>query len=267
MLLPRLSPTQKSERRRWLYPLAAAMVVALAGCATQETGPSAIAKPDLARAAQINTQLGVDYARQGDYALAQQKLERAISQRADYAPAHSALAFVYSRTGSMENAEREYRRALQLAPDDPDIQNNFGTFLCSEGKGVEAQQYFQRALASPHYSTPAAAWTNAGVCALNMQQRQDAERDFESALRADPDFAQAVEHLAVLSYQNGNYLRARTLIQHYSRLARLGPGMLLLSSRVERALGDTARAQALEVQLIQNYPQSREAAEVGAPRS
>lgn len=257
----------RSGRRRWLRcALAAVVGVTVAGCTTQVSGPP-IAKPDLARAAQINTQLGADYARQGDYVLAQQRLLRAISQREDYAPAHSALAFVYSRTGSMQKAEDEYRRALQLSPDDPDIQNNFGTFLCSEGKGAEAQPYFQQALANPRYSTPAAAWTNAGVCWLDMQKPEEAERDFEKALRADPDFAQAVEHLAVLSYQHRNYLRARALIQHYSRLAKLGPGMLLLSSRVERALGDTSGAQALEVQLIQNYPQSPEAAEVGAPRS
>ncbi|HEU0198223.1 MAG TPA: type IV pilus biogenesis/stability protein PilW [Nevskiaceae bacterium] len=231
----------------------------LAGCVTTSSGlPNA--KPNLVRAAQINTQLGADYAQRAEYARAKAKLQRAISENSDYAPAHATLAFVYWRTGKPAEAEREYRRALDLDPDDPDTQNNFGTFLCRQGKGGQAQKYFQRALANPNYATPAAAWTNAGVCALTMNKPRVAERDFESALHADPNFVQALDQLAQLSFQRGRYLRAQALEQHYASLAKPGPAMLLLSAQTERALGHAARARDLEVQLVQTYPQSQEAA-------
>ncbi|MDN5873380.1 MAG: type IV pilus biogenesis/stability protein PilW [Sinobacteraceae bacterium] len=238
-----------------------AVAVLLAGCVT-EGGDLPGVKPDMARAAQLNTQLGVDYARKGYYTLAQKKFERAISQRQDYAPAHAGLGFVYSRLGQMDKAEQEYRKALSLNPDDPETQNNFGTFLCAQDKGEQAQRHFQLALANSAYATPAAGWTNAGVCALHMKQADKAAQYFEHALKINPGFAQAVRELAILSYHKGQYQRARALEKHYATLVTPGPEMLLLSAHTERALGHEARARAFEVQLIQTYPQSHQAAKI-----
>lgn len=250
--------------RRVSALLVCAFAAVAAGCVSEGSGPLT-AKPDMSRAAELNTQLGLRYARDGYYPLAKQKLERAIEERRDYAPAHAALAYVYSQTGADELAAKEYRRALALDPDNPDTQNNFGAFLCARGKGAQARDYFRRALAHPDYSTPAAAWTNAGVCARKMNQPAVAREDFENALRADPDFAQALEQLAILSFESGHYLRARGLERHYAKIARPGPAMLLLSSRTERALGNRTQARAIEVQLIQTYPQSPQAAQVSEP--
>ncbi|TAM12231.1 MAG: type IV pilus biogenesis/stability protein PilW [Nevskiaceae bacterium] len=247
--------------------VAVALVFALplVGCITEGTG-LAQAKPDMARAAELNTQLGVSYAREGDLALARKKLEQAVRQRDDYAPAHVALAYVYAQTGAAAAAEQEYRRALKLAPNDPDTQNNFGAFLCANGEGDKARAYFQRALANPDYATPAAAWTNAGVCARKQKHDDVAQQDFTNALRADPKFAQAIEQLALLSFDHGQYARAQMLERQYAAVAHPGPEMLLLSARTERALGNAARARAIEVQLIQIYPQSPQAAQVSEPK-
>lgn len=254
-----------ARRSRLSGGIAVALLVVacvLGGCVTEGTGVANV-KPDMARAAELNTQLGVSYAREGDYALARKKLERAIEERRDYAPAHVALAYVYAQTGANAAAEKEYRRALALAPNDPDTQNNFGAFLCAHGKGDKAREYFQRALANPNYSTPAAAWTNAGVCARKHHQDDVAEQDFENALRADPNFADAIEQLAILSFDRRQYARTQGLIRRYAAVTRPGPALLLLSAQTERALGNTAQARAIEVQLIQTYPQSPQAAQAG----
>lgn len=239
------------------------LVVGISGCVTESTGGIVLPnKPNLPEAARINTQLGSKYAQEGMYKLAETKLKLAISQNDNYAPAYSALAYVYAETGKPDQAEQQYRQALSLAPDDPDIQNNFGVFLCGQGKGAEAQRYFHRAVSNPNYSTPEAAWTNAGVCPGTSQQ--DAESDFLHALQIKPGFPAALKQMAIISFERKQYLRARAFEQRYRAVATPGPDFLLLSARTERALGDEAKAKDYEVQLIQQYPDSPQANQVGS---
>lgn len=235
----------------------------VSGCVSESTGGIILPnKPNLPEAARINTQLGSKYAQEGLYALAEKKLKLAISQKDDYAPAYSALGYVYSETGKSDQAEQQYKHALSLTPDDPDTQNNFGVFLCGQGKSAEAQRYFRRAVSNPSYSTPEAAWTNAGVCPGTSQQ--DAESDFLHALQIKPEFPAALKQMAIISFDRKQYLRARAFEQRYRAVATPGPDFLLLSADTERALGDEAKAKDYEMQLVQQYPDSPQANQIGS---
>lgn len=248
--------------RRLLRGAALSLALMLGACVTEHPNGSPLYKPDMAEASRLNTQLGLEYAREGQWALAMDKLKLAITERDDYAPAHAALAYVYARHGDNDLAEQEYRRALSLDADDPDTQNNFGVFLCGRGRSAEAQKLFRRAAANRNYSTPEAAWTNAGICPGTSQA--DAEADFMRALQANPQFPEALQQMAQLSFERKQYLRARAFEQRYRKVAKPGPGMLLLSARTERALGETARADNYETQLVQQYPDSPEASQLSA---
>lgn len=258
---PHALPTRLARKARWLGPLA--MVLLLGGCVTEQTGGPPPERKNLAKAAAINTQMGAGYAREGLYGRAIEKLKLAIREREDYAPAHATLALVYSRTGKTDDARAQYRRALALAPNDPDTQNNYGVFLCANGQGREAQRYFQRAVHNRQYSTPEMALTNAGTCLLNLNQPNKARKKFRRALQINPRFPSALEQMARLSYKRGDYARAQALEQRYRKAASAGPGMLLLFARTERALGDDRKARSYEIQLVQQYPYSTEAGQVG----
>jgi len=255
----------------WLawWPLRGATTLLLAlllgACVTEHPNGAPLYQTNMAEAARLNTQMGLEYAREGQWALAKAKLKLAITERDDYAPAHSALAYVYAQRGDNDLAEQEYRRALSLNADDPDTQNNFGVFLCSRGKSAEAQKLFRRAVANRNYSTPEAAWTNAGICPGTPQP--DAEADFMRALQVNPQFPAALQQMAQLSFKRKQYLRARAFERRYRQVAKPGPGMLLLSARTERALGETAKADNYETQLVQQYPDSPEASQLSATTS
>ncbi len=54
--------------------------------------------------------------------------QKVLQQNPDSAAAHNNLAVAYERMGRWEDAEKEYQRALALAPENEYIQSNFTSF-------------------------------------------------------------------------------------------------------------------------------------------
>lgn len=243
--------------------LLVSITVAISGCVTETTGnlrPQS--PPDLIEAARINTQLGSDYARQGRYDVAEEKLRKAVEQNERYAPAHTALAYVLTQTGNRVDAEREYRRSLALAPDDAGTHNNFGVFLCGQGKYAEADRAFKVALADRNYQTPEAAWTNAGVCQMKAGNLPVAENDFRQALKINPEFADALAQISLLTFRHNDWLRTRAFIQRYEKVGVRTPEILLIAAFTERKLGDKVAARRYEQTLLREFPESDQAVQL-----
>lgn len=231
----------------------------LAGCVTTEEVPLPGSEPDLAEAAKINTQLGIDYMRKGQLDLALEKLTKALDQDPDLAVAHSSIAFVYARRGENKLAGKHYREALDQNSDDPFTLNNFGVFLCGQGELKDAEKYFLRAARSKDYATPEAALTNAGVC-LRREPKEAprAEQYFREALRVNPQFPDALLQMAQLNYESGDYLRARAFLQRYESVAPATPQSLLIGARNERRLGDMQAVRTYERRLKTEFPDAAE---------
>ena len=233
--------------------------VALASaCVTTGRKP----EPDeasISAAAGYNLQLGVTYMRQGQMAVALQKLEKSVVQDPDRADTRTALAFLYTRLGRLEEADVEYRHSLRLEPDNSSTLNNHGAVLCQRGAYDEAMASFAKALKDPLYETPAAAHTNAGVCARDKGKTGQAESYFRLALGADPEFTDALLQLADLSFADKIYLQARAFMDRYmASTAAATSDALWLGLRVEQALGDKAAAGDYSTQLLEKFPDSIE---------
>lgn len=209
-------------------------------------------------ASRINTQLGVDYFRKGENAAALDKLRRATVQDPGNAVAQSTLALVQTQLGDFKAADKAYRNALAIDASNPDVQNNYGVFLCGRGRLGEAEQMFTAAAQNKKYSTPAAAWTNAGVC-LRKADPERAELMFRNALEADPRFADALANMAWVTWQDQDYLRTRAFLQRYEQVAQPTAETLWIGAQTERALGDSAAAQRYERRLKAEFPESEEA--------
>lgn len=239
------------------------LAVALSACVTEQPPNARAQSPaNLPDAARINTQLGVDYARQGRFDIAEEKLRRAVDQDSGYAPAHTALAYVLAQRGENAEAEREYRRALSLDGTDPSTHNNFGVLLCALGKTGEADREFKLALRDRTYATPEAAWTNAGVCARKAGDPDRAEENFRQALKLNPEFTDALSEIATLAYNRGEWLRVRAFVQRYERVAKPTAELLLIAANTERNLGDSVAAKQYEIKLLREYPESDQAVQL-----
>lgn len=235
-----------------------ALVLALAGCASDGSSDRG---GDMAQAARINTQLGIDYLRQGQLDLAQQKLMRALEQDDDYGPTHTAIAVLYQKQGDLRLAERHYRRALDLDPEDADLHNNFGVFQCGQGRSAEAERYFMQAAQNRRYATPEVAWTNAGMCAKSYDMAR-AETSFREALRLNPKFPDALAQMAMISFKAGDWLHTRAFIQRYEAVGKPSAELLWIALRTERELGDQIAAHKYEARLRRDYPNSPEAGRI-----
>lgn len=220
---------------------------------------SAMKRSDLQDAARVNTQLGINYAQRGQNAAALDKLKRAIKQDPDLASAHQGIAFVYQSMGQLALAETHYRKALGLSPDDPALANNFGAFLCSRDRALEAEPYFLTAARDPRYATPEAAWTNAGRC-LRPRDINKAERYLREALQLRPDYREALGQMAIITYAQADYLRTRAFLQRYDLQRGATSELLFIAARSEAALGDHDAARAFERRLTLEFPESAEAA-------
>jgi type IV pilus assembly protein PilF len=155
-------------------------------------------------------------------------------------------------------AEANFRRGLQLAPQDPDLNHNYGWFLCQTGREEQSIQWFLNAVRNPLYPTPAKSFAAAGRC-LVKRNPTEAVTYFDRALRLDPNSFQAMLPYAELLYRRGQLQEAKSLVVRFNRLVPDGtPESLWLGVRIERKLGDRLAEASLASQLRRRYAGSPE---------
>lgn len=243
-----------------------AALIALAGCVTvnappgtpMRSEPKTRSEPDLKEAARINTDLGINYARNGDFDVALDKFKRALEQDASHAPAHAGIALVYSQRGENEVAETHFKRALQLESGDAFTRNNYGVLLCSLQRYKEAERMFLQAATTSGYRTPESAYTNAGVCAKRVPDLDRAEALLREALKVKPEYPDALQNLASVYLERKDYLRARAFLQRYEKVGPATANTLWMGAKIEFALGDENAAADYANRLRAQFPDSEE---------
>jgi type IV pilus assembly protein PilF len=243
---------------RYLHFVTAAMLaLALAACGINSAGSDSQRNK---RIADANLQLGIAYMRDGDYDTAMKKLQRALEADPDSATVNGTLAVLYEKIGEDALAEKHFKAALRLSPDDPQTHNNYGQFLCRQGHYTQALEQFRRAANDPLYPAIAASLTNAGICAGRIPDDKQAEEYFRKALEHDPKFAYALLQMANLMYKENNSLAARAYIQRYHGVSEPTAESLWLGFQIENGLGDNSAAGSYAFKLRNGFPDTKEAA-------
>ena len=89
------------------------------------------------------------------------------------AKTYNIYGLVYTVLGENAKAEQNFQRALALAPQDSEIRQNWGWYLCTHGRARESIPEFERAIRNPLYKTPEIALINAGRCsAIDRRHRR-----------------------------------------------------------------------------------------------
>jgi len=221
--------------------------ILLTGCATTGSGSgqgaqqAVSSKPpesEQQQRAKVHTELGSLYMLDGRSAIALEEARIALSVDPDYAPAYNLLGLTHMVLNEPRLAEDNFERALRLAPGDPEINNNFGWFLCQNGQEKRSIGYFMTAAKNPLYTAPTKAYTNAGICSVRLKDDKAGEDYLSTALRLSPTNTQALYWLADISYRKGHYSEARQWTTDIEKMMEPTAEIMWLALRIERKLGN-----------------------------
>ena len=212
--------------------------------------------------AEIHTQLGIGYMREGNLEAAFDRLTRALQADPNFSTAHNAMGALTERLGNLDKAEIHYQTAVALNPSDSSAQSNYGSFLCRTGRYEEGEQRFLQALKNSLYSRPEIAYNNAGMCMQSADQVEKAETYFRSALERNSRIPSALIGMSKISFESKRYLPARAYLQRYQEIAQLDSSALWLGIRIERELGDKLTINQYSTRLRKQFPDSPETREL-----
>jgi len=233
-------------------------LLVLSGCAT--TGSTTTRS---VKASDANTQLGAAYLNQGNYVRANTKLTKAIEQDPNNAKAHSIFAILKMRLKQDDEARKAFDKALSLTPDDPTILNNYGTFLCAQGKAEEALTKFSAALKDPLYTTPEFAYSNTGICMMSLDNYDKAESYFRLALKQKKDYPAALYQMSLVNEKKNEFATAWSYLERYYKTnAPKNPSNLWTAVRLSRVLGKRTSEAKYGSLLKNRYPDAAETAQM-----
>src|SRR6202158_1328520 len=213
-----------SERgTRMKFPAAIAALALLAGCAgggapgagdapSVDTGTIVGEVSDPRNRAKLHTELAGAYYSRGSMGVALEELRTAVATDPGYAPAYGMFGVVYMELRETQLAEQNFERALRLAPNDPDINHNFGLFLCQTKREPDSIKYFLQAIRNPLYPMPQRSYAAACQCSLRTNNLKDAEEFSQRALKLDPDDPPSLIQMGQIRYRQGRIDEARKLV-------------------------------------------------------
>lgn len=220
----------------------------LAGCAGNPAGGESAsvelamsqqaAGSEARQRAKVHAELGRLYLEEGRHEVALDEARIAMASDGAYAPAYNLMGLVYMALRKNELAAESFRSALGLAGNDPEINNDYGWFLCQTGRARESIAHFRIAIGNPLFQAPAKALVNAGYCAMRIPDDRLAEEYLLRALRYDVGNRGALYWLAELAYRGNRPDEARQRLQDLHKLIEPTAASAWLALRVDRKLGD-----------------------------
>ena len=214
--------------------------------------------PNYKQAAQMNVELGIGYLKQGQTARAKSKFMHALKLAPQLPEVHAGLAYFFDTVGESKEAEKEYKKAINLGKHSGALYNNYGAFLCKQARYKEADAAFRDALKDKTYARTADVFENAGICALKNSQYLEGENYLKTALRYEPNRPASILELAYIDLQKGRILKAKELLNQYASVGTPTPRSLALGIELAIQLGDKESLESCVLSLQTLFPHSPE---------
>lgn len=240
--------------KRVVFFISCFLMVAACAPMVSNTSLSYGNKVELERRSELRMQRASTYYSEVQYATALSELDQALQTGERRADILGLRGLVLMQLGNSEGASKNLQQALQIEPENLDLLNNFGWFLCETGQTERSLPFFERALATKTYQSPAKALMNAGRCSMKLGQRVVSENYFRRALQIDPEQIGAHASLAKLFYEAGDFKTAKRHLRQVITSARARPEDFLIAMAVERQLGDKLAEESIALQWRKRFP-------------
>ncbi len=231
----------------------------LLGCVLILTSCTITRVQNLDRASKINADLGLAYLLKGRNEQALEKFKKAMKQNPDNAKAYLYTAELYRRLEERERADRYFQQAIDVAPNDSSVSNNYGAFLCADKKYKEAFKYFDKALENPVYADRSKVFENIGICSEDQGNIKVARNNYVKAIKINPKLTTSLLAVALLDFDLGNIESAARYLKFYNRVGRDTPPSLWLGVLIAKKQNKIKAQRNLMWSLTNKFPKSKEA--------
>jgi len=199
--------------------------------------------------AAINLELAIGYYQRHENSVALDKIKLALAADPDFSQAYDMRALIYMDMHETRLADENFQHALRLAPTNPEYNNNYGWFLCNNGRERDSIAYFETAIKDRNYPSPAVAMDNAGMCYVKLDNLPEAEKYFKRAFNFDPGNLKVNENLARLYYSRKEYDQAKFYMGRLIKANVTDANVLWLGIKIAHKSGDRMTEGALGAEL------------------
>jgi type IV pilus assembly protein PilF len=242
----------------------AALAVTLCACSSQSTTESRPVTDsggaDARRRAEVHTGLAGEYYQRGNFAVALAETRLAIKDDPTYVPAYNTQGLVFMELREDGPAREAFASALKMQPNNAEVLNNYGWFLCLRNESQRGLELMQRAATDTLYPTPEKAYLSAGLCLRRLGRAAEAEDQLRRAVLLRPDLIGALYNLAVLAFDRGAMKDAESYLLRYMRLtSQPNFEALVMGVKIARANADPGAEQSYLQQLRRRFADVPEA--------
>lgn len=233
--------------------VALALAASLGLACAQDQGP----RDEQLRKVSSHYDLGVDYLKGGNTAMAVRELQAALALDEKQPRVHHAIAEAYRLTGRFAEAEKHLQRSVALNPDFQGARLSLSALYVQMERYDDAIRESQRLADDPTFSAPWRALTNAGWAQFKLGRIDDARRTLSQALEMRDDYWPALLNLGILESQAGRRAEA---IEKFSKVLVAKPGPSAEAETNYRmaeiyvSLGDRDRALAHLSTVLERQP-------------
>lgn len=252
------------RNKNHLFFLCCLLAIFTAGCVHEPSGVILTPEQEAARvakSAKIHTELASEYYFRRQYKVALEEVDAALKSNPNYAPTYNVLGLIHMALDENSKAQSSFERALRLAPDDPEIHNNYGWFLCERypDRIDRAIDHFRRAINDPLYETRHIAYANAGLCEIKRNNFTEASFFLREALTLHSSYRPALVGLIEMDFKRGQLAAAQSRLTEFKQKYSPTVKSLELGIQIERAMNNPRAVDSYMFQLQKLFPDSKEA--------
>jgi tetratricopeptide (TPR) repeat protein len=184
--------------------------------------------------------------RQNNDQSAAEVIERTLSFK-DLSPSlrfelHKACGNCWTRSQKSEEAERNFKKALEIDPSADDVRANLGVLYLQSSKIAEAKRHFRDAVASNPRNHQ--ALSGLGSCSMADGDKRAAHDYFSQSLEVELNNPTAIFYLVKCAYELKSYSTAAKILQEYVQIAPVNANLLYSLAGLQYHLGRMNEARA-----------------------
>jgi type IV pilus assembly protein PilF len=169
-------------------------------------------------AAEIHHDLGVEALRNGRPQDALREFDDALRKDDGFAEAWRGRGLVLDHGfGRLDEAEKDYRRALEIRPSFSEVHNDLGQLLARTGRYPEAIAEFDAALENMLYKEPYLARANKGLALYRMGRKDEGIAELRATVQVAPTFCKGRRELGRILLDEGEPKEAIAQLGAYVR--------------------------------------------------